>query len=104
MSNQKARIALIAAALLSFASASAQDATRPTDEDVIARWREANGFCRGWSGDENETWAWCNVRDALDAVLGTRGWCYGKPTQTGPEMDWQKCGPDTNPPTAPVMP
>ena len=91
---------ILALALVAVMPAAAAD-ERPSDDDVIARWQEANGFCRGGSGDQAETWAWCAVRDSLDQVLGTRGWCYGKKEQAGFEMTWHKCGPDSNPPSLP---
>jgi len=95
------RVAIFALAVTG--PAAAADGDRPTDDAVIARWQEANGSCRGGSGDQPETWAWCAVRDGLDQVLGTRGWCYGKKDQAGFEMVWHRCGPDSNPPSLPKM-
>jgi hypothetical protein len=64
--------------------------------ELLDRWQQANGLCRGGSGEE--TMAWCTVRDGIGDVLSIRGWCYGKQGQAGFEMQWHPCGPDSNRP------
>src|SRR5215216_1450096 len=91
-------LAVTVAVACSVASATA--ALLSTDK-LLDRWHEANGYCRGGSGEET-IW-WCTVRDGLDEILSTRGWCYGKTGQAGYQMQWHKCGPDSNIP-APPMP
>jgi hypothetical protein len=63
-------------------------------DKLIERWQEANGYCRGGSGEE--TMSWCAVRDGFDAILLIRGWCYGKVGEAGYQMRWHPCGPDSN--------
>ena len=71
-------------------------AAQLSTHNLLDRWQEANGYCRGGSGEE--TMLWCNVRDGLDEILSTRGWCYAKIGQAGYQMRWHLCGPDSNQP------
>jgi hypothetical protein len=76
----------------------------PNSEAMVSRWQEANGFCRGRSGDDPETWAWCSIRDGIDQVLTVRGFCYGKDGQPSVDMQWHACGPGSIPGKPPKNP
>jgi hypothetical protein len=65
-------------------------AAKPSTEELLESWHQANGLCRGGSGDE--PMAWCAVRDGIDEVLSIRGWCYGKQGQAGFESQLQSSG------------
>jgi hypothetical protein len=88
---------LLALAFLGIAAAAAPAAAREdvTTSSLVKRWYEANGFCRGGSGDNPETLAWCEARDGLEAVLRARGMCFGKAGQASYQMKWHKCGKDS---------
>jgi hypothetical protein len=94
------RALVVAFALALYPATQSMAALLSTDE-LLDHWIEANGYCRGGSGDE--TMQWCAVRDGLTDVLIVRGWCYGKSGEAGYQMRWHKCGPDSNRP-APPMP
>jgi hypothetical protein len=64
---------------------------RPNIRAMIERSNEANDYCRGGSGDDRETLAWCDVREALDEVLNVRNWCYGKQGEFGYQNKWHAC-------------
>jgi hypothetical protein len=60
-------------------------------ETLIRMEREANGRCRGGSGDSQETWEACGARDAYGRVLAMLGWCYGRQGEAGYQMNWHRC-------------
>lgn len=102
-----ARIISRAAATLScfmLMAPAAGAAQRLGAEELIARWQEANGFCRGYSGDDPETWAWCKIRDGIDEVLTVRGYCYGKQGQPASDMLWHACAAGSIPGKPPKNP
>lgn len=80
-----------AAPLFSLPAAAQADA-----EALIRLEREANGKCRGGSGDAQETWEACGARDAYGRVLGMLGWCYGQRGQAGYQMAWHRCQANSN--------
>jgi hypothetical protein len=90
-----ARGVFVVAVILSFSPLYAE---QPPTEELLRRWHESNSFCRGGNGDE--TLAWCIVRDGYGDVLSIRNWCYGKEGETGYQMRWHECGPDSNKPEA----
>lgn len=55
-----------------------------------------NGICRGGSGDNSSTLQACGARDYIGALLFQKGYCYGKKTDFGFEMQWHKCEEDSN--------
>ena len=69
--------------------------SRPKTSSIIDRWHEANDFCRGGSGDDKDTLAWCSVREALSEVLAARDWCYGKQSEAEYQHKWHKCTTDS---------
>jgi hypothetical protein len=58
---------------------------------LLKQERDANGKCRGGSGNDPQTFAACKSRDALVVKLNKLGWCYGKYNQAGFEMSWHQC-------------
>lgn len=66
---------------------------KPSVEEIIKQVTAANSLCRGGSGDDKETLAWCDVRAALQVVLELRNWCYGKENQDAYQYQWHQCGP-----------
>ena len=79
----------------------AYSAQRPNTPALIKRWIEANGYCRGGSGDDRETLAWCSVREGLSEVLAVRDWCYGKKDEYGYQLKWHRCVETSNKQTLP---
>ncbi|ANY18662.1 hypothetical protein A6F68_00126 [Tsuneonella dongtanensis] len=63
----------------------------PSVGSMIDDWREYNGRCRGGSGDDAETWAACEKRDALGQSLKKANWCYGEKDQWAGDADWHRC-------------
>lgn len=55
-------------------------------------WFEANGQCRGGSGDNPKTHLACEEREAYGKRLGQLGWCYGKVGEFGYQNKWHRCG------------
>ncbi|WP_354265970.1 SH3 domain-containing protein [Bradyrhizobium sp. I1.7.5] len=67
--------------------------TRPPEPaaTLIDLWADANGRCRGGSGDSAKTDAACAERERLGERLDGLDWCYGKRGQIGAEMQWHGC-------------
>ncbi|MBF0138034.1 MAG: hypothetical protein H7833_05695 [Magnetococcus sp. DMHC-1] len=59
--------------------------------DLLVRWDELNGRCRGGSGDDQKTWDACDEREKMGDQLKSHGWCYGEPGQFGYQMAWHRC-------------
>ncbi|PZR93485.1 MAG: hypothetical protein DI537_10205 [Stutzerimonas stutzeri] len=54
-------------------------------------WFEANGACRGGSGDDPKTHLACDEREAYAKRLNQLGWCYGKKGEFGYQQKWHRC-------------
>ena len=63
---------------------------------VLRLEREANGRCRGGSGDSQETWEACGARDAYGRIPAMLGWCYGRRGEAGHQMSWHRCEANSN--------
>ncbi len=63
----------------------------PPTKAIIDTWSRANALCGGESKETPETWAWCDVREALGVVLELRNWCRGKKGEGKAQMSWHKC-------------
>ena len=50
-----------------------------------------NGKCRGGSGDDPGTAAYCDQRDAVFNELKAKGWCYGEEGQAQYQKAWHPC-------------
>lgn len=68
--------------------ASATAETAPATDVVIERSQQAEALCRA---DAEDAWAWCEVHDALRAVLEKRGWCFGKEGEPSDRHAWHRC-------------
>lgn len=55
---------------------------------MIGQWDRFNSACRGGSGDNPETFAACDAREAIAAKLAAAGWCYGRPNEAGYQANW----------------
>jgi hypothetical protein len=76
-----------------FPAAAARAQARPPEPaaTLIQLWADANGRCRGGSGDSAITDAACAERERLGERLDGLDWCYGKGGQVGAEMQWHRC-------------
>lgn len=83
----------IAVSVLPISTAFAEQTPAPAE--LIAKWQEQNGLCRGFHGDDPRTQPACDERQRLGRALDAQGWCYGKKEQMGYQMEWHKCGPDS---------
>ena len=79
------------AALASMIASRAVAAERPPAA-LYQRWLHANEDCRGGSGDSAETNTACEYRNTIDRKMAAAGWCYGRPGESGYQMDWHRCG------------
>ena len=59
---------------------------------LYQRWSQANEDCRGGSGDSTDTMAACEYRNTIDRRMAAAGWCYGRPGDSGFQMDCHRCG------------
>jgi hypothetical protein len=59
--------------------------------ELLNLWHDANGRCRGGSGDDPKTLGACGEREEYDAILVGRGWCYGEEQEFGYQMFWAPC-------------
>jgi hypothetical protein len=64
-------------------------ASKPTR--IIWQWEEENSLCRGGSGDEAKTLAACDRRELIGRKLETVGWCFGRESDYGYQMQWHAC-------------
>jgi hypothetical protein len=62
---------------------------------LVRLWMQENEKCRGGHGDDPRTDAACVARETYDAKLRSIGRCYGKRGQSGYQMGWHRCGPDS---------
>jgi hypothetical protein len=62
---------------------------------ALARWQELNGRCRGGSGNDEETWRACDLREYIYPALVSGGWCYGREGDAGYQMEWHRCARDS---------
>ncbi len=62
-------------------------------QTIIRLESEANGRCRGGSGDQQPTWQACGERAAYGNILEMLNWCYGRNNEAGYQMNWHACGP-----------
>ncbi|TCR70585.1 hypothetical protein [Bosea sp. BK604] len=65
--------------------------SRDDPKMMISLWGQANGQCRGGSGNDPKTFAACDQRDAYGQRLAQLGWCYGKKGGLGYQMSWHRC-------------
>lgn len=65
-------------------------------EALLQSWHTLNTKCRGGSGDKPETHLACDQREKVSAQLERLGRCYGKKGQAGYQMEWHRCGRDSN--------
>jgi hypothetical protein len=82
---------LIAFGLPQFASAQS-----PLIEDLLSVERDLNSLCRGGSGNQETAMKICDLRDRVDQILSTLGYCYGTQGQAGNQMQWHKCTKGSN--------
>ncbi len=87
------RAAVLVAITLAAGTALAEEQSRP--DQLIAQWQEQNSLCRGLHGDDPRMQPACDERQRLGRALDTQGWCYSKKGQMGYQMQWHKCGPDS---------
>ena len=83
-------ILLIAIFMACSGSASAQS---PEATQAMRRWDDANGRCRGGSGDNPATMKACDERESLYQAAVRLGWCYGRANEYGYQNRWHRCGP-----------
>lgn len=67
--------------------------SRDDPKTMMRLWTQANGQCRGGSGDDPKTHDACDEREAYSKRLSQLGWCYGKRGQAGYQLQWHRCGP-----------
>jgi hypothetical protein len=79
--------------MISVAQAQSGEGRNPTT--LVKLWNEENEKCRGGAGDDPRTDAACAARETYAAKLRAVGWCYGKHGQSGYQMSWHGCGPDS---------
>ncbi len=75
------------------------DATAQSRNDpqtMIRLWHEANGACRGGSGDSKVTMNACEERDAYSKRLDQLGWCYGRNGEYSYQYVWHRCQANSN--------
>jgi hypothetical protein len=77
------------------ASKSRNTPAHSNEAELIQEWVGQNLACRGGSGDESSTWEACGARDVTARRLNELGYCYGKKGQSGAQMQWHRCGPDS---------
>lgn len=67
--------------------------TPPKIAAAIKNVEDLNDKCRGGSGDNPETMAFCDKRDAAYSAIHKQGWCYGDDSraQVESEKQWQPC-------------
>lgn len=69
--------------------ASAQSRSDP--QTMMRLWSQANGQCRGGSGDDQRTLDACDEREAYSKRLRQLGWCYGMRNEYGYQHRWHRC-------------
>lgn len=85
-------LALIGASLAFTISVSLAFGQSPNDPQTMMRlWSQANGQCRGGSGDDPRTSDACDERAAYSMRLRQLGWCYGKRDEAGYQYRWHRC-------------
>lgn len=88
-----ALVAVFAITSVWVSPAVAQVDRRPTDQQLVAAWQDANTRCRGGSGATAAVEVACRQREAISARLEARGYCYGKQNEYGFEAAWHRCTP-----------
>ncbi len=84
--------ALVCSGFAISAVISGADAQSRNDPKTMQRlWHEANGQCRGASGDDPKTLLACDEREAYGKRLDQLGWCYGKHGEAGYQHKWHRC-------------
>lgn len=89
------RYAFLVAVCMPFMGVQSHAQRSEPSSTLIDLWYDANGRCRGGSGDSPLTEAACSERERLGARLDTLDRCYGKRGQSGAEMSWHVCAPDS---------
>ena len=81
--------------LASFTTSYAQSTTGDA-QDLVNRWLQENGTCRGSSGPD--TLSACDRRQTIGQQLYAMGYCYGKQGEFGYQMQWHPCNPTSTRP------
>lgn len=63
-----------------------------TTGQLIKRWYSENTLCRGGPGNASATNAACARREKTRSLLESRDMCYGRPGESGFQMEWHACG------------
>lgn len=80
------------AALLVTVLSSSCGETENRDVETLKReWEDANGKCRGGSGDNPDTLSACDRRDKLTENLESSGWCYTSGDEPAYASSWRSC-------------
>lgn len=98
MASRRSAVLLAASAalvLLAGPMAAAAAAQGLRGDELIAIHRTLNGMCRGWPGDDPRTQEVCELRERVGTLLKQTGYCHGRRGQTGAQMGWHRCGPDS---------
>jgi hypothetical protein len=67
--------------------------------DLVQAEELLDGICRGAASDGEDVKLACMARQILVEAIYKDGWCYGKYDQAGNEMQWHKCGKNSQRPT-----
>jgi hypothetical protein len=59
---------------------------------LLGREDYLNDKCRGGSGDNPDTFKFCDERDKVVSELESKGWCYGPVDAFEYQKTWRKCG------------
>jgi hypothetical protein len=84
--------ALLAGSMIWPLVGEASSQSRNDPKTMLRLWYEANGQCRGSSGDDPKTHLACEERAAYGKRLDQLGWCYGKKGEAGYQRTWHRCG------------
>lgn len=87
-------VAIALAGLDNGIEAAAQSRNDP--QTMIRLWAEANGACRGGSGNSPATMLACEERDAYSKRLDQLGWCYGRSGEYSYQYAWHRCQANSN--------
>lgn len=68
---------------------------RETVPELIDLWQASNSVCRGAAGGDVKVAAACLSRSVYGAALNERNWCFGQEDQSGAQMNWHECTPDS---------
>jgi hypothetical protein len=89
---------LVAATLINAGPAVGRDNSLKA---MLSAEHDLDVMCRGGPPEEFTTVEACKTRDKLVTALYGKGYCYGKKGQRGADMQWHKCGSNSQRPSAP---